>query len=264
MEDKKIKDISPSGEVSGSEADVTTVDGPVKSAGKLWFENFWYHYKWHSIVAVFVIVAIVVVSLQMCTRTEYDVYIVYAGDHEIKKTVSGTNSPYAEAVKSLTRVAEDFDGDGEVNVNFLNLFVVNEEEREALLAGTTNMEINETLVKEDTETLETNIAYGDHYIFFLSERLFREYEEEFDGAIFTSLESYGNEGRTYEYLTEGKTGIYLHSLEIGDLPTLADLPEDTVVCMRALSPVSSVFGKKQNEENFERSEEVMRNILAFD
>ena len=125
------------------------------------------------------------------------------------------------------------------------------------------MEINESLVREDTETLESLISYGEHYVFFLSERLFKEFEAEFEGAIFTSLEPYTKAGVSYEYASDAKTGIYLRSLEISKLPTLADLPNDTVVCLRTLSPVSSVFGKKQNEKNFENSEEVIRNILAY-
>ncbi len=234
-----------------------------KSPFALKLENFWYHYKCHTIAALFAVIVLTVVTLQMCTKTEYDVHITYAGNYEIKKTGAGV-SPYGEAVKSLAKVTEDFDGDGQINVDFTNLFVVNEEERDALLGGNSKLEINETLVREDTKTLDSSIIYGDYYIFLLSERLFKEYESELEGQLFASLSSYEKEGKSYEYASEEKTGIYLRSLGISSLPTLSELPEDTVVCMRALSPVSSVFGKKENEKNFERSETVMRNILAFE
>ncbi len=239
-------------------------EAAVKSKSRLWFENFWYHYKWHTIVAVFLLIAVTVLSVQMCTRTTYDIHITYAGNYEIKRSGIDVSSPYSEAVKSLNRLTEDFDGDGEVNVNFVNLFVVNEKEKEEILGGNKNLEINDALVKEDTDTLKTSIVYGEHYIFLLSQRLFLEYEEAYEGELFISLEGYSQNGKDYEYVSSSKTGIYLRSLGISGLPTLADLPEDTVVCMRKLSPVSSVFGKKENEENFKRSEAVIKNILSFE
>ncbi len=228
-----------------------------------WLDNFWYHYKWHTIAALFVLITGVVITLQMCTRTSYDIHIVYAGNHEIRRTGTGA-SPYSEAVASLNRLSGDYDGDGEVNVDFINLFVVNEEERDALIGSAPGLKINETLVKEDTDTLENNMIVGDYYIFFLSRRLYLEYSAELDGALLASLEPYTKEGADYEFVSEDKTGIYLRSLNISRLPTLSELPEDTVICMRKLSPVASVFGKKQNEKNFKNSEEVMKNILAFD
>ena len=143
---------------------------------KEWLENFWYHYKWHSIVAIFLIITVTVCSVQMCSRVTYDIHITYAGYHEIKRTGAGGISPYGEAVTSLSKLCGDFDGDGEVNLSLTTLFVVNEAEKEALLGGGDKLEINEALVREDTNTLKSELLYGDQYVFFLSESIFREYE----------------------------------------------------------------------------------------
>jgi hypothetical protein len=43
---------------------------------------------------------------------------------------------------------------------------------------------------------------------------------------------------------------------------LADLPDDTVVCLRAVSEVSDAFGQ-HNEDMYEASCDVMRRILSF-
>lgn len=230
----------------------------VKSPRRLWLENFWYHYKWHSIAALFVIIVATIIAVQMCTRVTYDSYIVYAGNYEIKKTSSAA-SPYGEMLKSLGKVSEDFDGDGEINVSFKNLFVVNDAERDELLEGTYNMEVNEALVREDTETLDSLIVYSDYYIFFLSERLFLEYEAEGEGNMFVCTDRYIDSGSSYEYAGEARTGIYLRSLGISELPTLCDLPEDTVVCLRYINE----FKKKQSEEKYEESEKVFENILSY-
>lgn len=230
-----------------------------KTPFNMWLENYWYHYKWHTIVGAFIIVVLTVIVAQMCTRTTYDAYIVYAGNYEIKKTASGGNSPYGEAIKSLGRVTEDFDGDGEKNVSFNNLFVVNEAERDQLLLGTTNLEINESLVREDTEMLESLIVYSDYYVFFLSERLFREYEAVGEGVMFVPVDEFTDPSIEYEYPSAHHTGVYLRSLPFGKLPTFSDLPEDTVVCLRYIND----FKKKQSEEKYEESKIVFENILSY-
>ena len=35
-------------------------------------QNFIYHYKWHTVVALFLVVTIIICSLQFCTKEEYD------------------------------------------------------------------------------------------------------------------------------------------------------------------------------------------------
>jgi len=267
MDEKDLNGINNEG---GSEEEKLTdtptggADIAVKQPFKAKLENFWYHYKWHSIVALFIVIVVTICTLQMCKRTSYDIHIIYAGDHEIRKTSSGSTSPYEDILLSLSNVVDDFDGDGEVNINLLNLFVINEQEKEELLGKNEGLTINESLVREDTKTLEQTLVYGEHYICFLSERIFREYDSEFEGAIFASLEPYADKSKSYEYANDRKTGIYLRSLAISRLPELSNLPDDTVVCIRTLNPVSQKFGKKQNEENFRRAEIVIKNILRYD
>ena len=99
-----------------------------KPSAKERIENFWYHYKWHSIVAVFVIIAILVCSLQMCSKDSYDVYILYAGDHEIKRTAEGGSVPeYQRMLTALERVTPDHDGDGKITVGFNSLLALSAE-----------------------------------------------------------------------------------------------------------------------------------------
>ena len=228
-------------------------------------ENFWYHYKWHTVVAAFLLVAILVMSLQMCQKTSYDAYILYAGTHEISRSSADGDTPYNNAVSSLKKVCEDFDGDENVNISLLNLFVLNNKEIEDALEGTTGKEINQALITEDTETLKNTLLFGEYYVCFLSERLFFEYEEAYDGAMFAALKDYT--AREGEYIYASERGIYLSSPALSDfysLPVIAELPEDTVICLRQLSEVSTLFGKEQNETHFKRGESIIKNILSYE
>ena len=238
-------------------------EGEIKINSPLFekLENFWYHYKWHSIVAVFLVIAITVLSLQMCQKTEYDAHILYAGTHEISHSSTDGEAPYYVATGSLKRVVGDFNDDGAVNVSLLNLFVLNDAEIEAALAGTEGKEINESLILEDTETLKNTLLFGEYYVCFLSERLFLEYDAQYEGALFSEVADYIGD---VECETVSGRGVYLRSLAYYDLPEICNLPEDTVVCLRKLSEVSTLFGKAENEKNFHRGEIIFKNIISYE
>lgn len=226
-----------------------------------WLDNFWYHYKWHTVVAIFLVIAVTVTSLQMCKKTSYDAYILYAGNHEISRTSTDGDVPYNTMVSSLKRACEDFDNDGSVNISLLNLFVLNADEIEDALAGTTGKEINQALVTEDTETLKNTLLFGEYYLCFLSERLFLEYDAAYDGALFASLVDYVPEDSNCQLISE--RGVYLASLPFYTLPEVSNLPDDTVICLRKISDVSNVFGKDENEKNFHRAKAILQNILEY-
>ena len=57
-----------------------------KGKFSLWIENFFYHYKWHTIGVAFVLIVVLICTLQMCDKTSYDMLIVYAGRKDIERT----------------------------------------------------------------------------------------------------------------------------------------------------------------------------------
>ena len=63
-------------------------------------KNFWYHYKWHSVVALVVVIALLVCTLQLCKKESYDTYILYAGSKSIGRTGEGGGDAEIETVTS--------------------------------------------------------------------------------------------------------------------------------------------------------------------
>lgn len=240
------------------------LDGDVRLKSPLLekLDNFWYHYKWHTIVAIFVIITGFILIAQTCSRVETDVYILYAGPHTVSRTAENGNiSEYENAVSSFKKISADYTDDGIVSISFIDLFVVNSEESEKILADNPGKEINSALVKENTDTLHQKLLFGEYYLCFLSDRLFKEYEEEYGEAMFSPLAPYGKDGAEYEYASE--RGIYLRSLPFSSLPEICDLPDDTVVCLRRFSDVASTIGRSDNEENFKRGEDMMKKLLSY-
>jgi hypothetical protein len=135
-------------------------------------DNFWYHYKWHTAVAIFVIIVAIILTVQTCSRVEADAYILYAGPHTISRVAANGNiSEYENAVSSFKKISTDYNDDGINTVSLVDLFVVNSEESEKILADNPGKEINAALVKENTETLHQKLLFGEYYLCFLSERI---------------------------------------------------------------------------------------------
>ena len=239
-------------------------DVSIKTPFMTKLENFWYHYKWHTIAVIFIIVVIAVASTQMITKTSYDVHILYAGNHKIEKVSSDGNSttPFTNTLKSFNRMIGDLDGDGEVNVNLLDLFIMTPEEIAEFNKnsdGTT--QLNEIQIKENTDALEGSyLLFGDYYIFFISPTLFEKYNERYDGALFAPIKNYADEELLSSLeLTENGCGVMLRSLAAHSLAGIEKLPDDTVVCIRN----KSSFANSRENESHRRSEEAMREILSY-
>ena len=81
----------------------------VKSGFFAWLDNFWYHYKWHSLIALFLVFAITVCTLQMCDKESYDIHILYAGNHAFARQSTDADAPeYFKARQSLARHKNSF------------------------------------------------------------------------------------------------------------------------------------------------------------
>ena len=84
-----------------------------KQSFKEWIENYFYHYKWHTVIALVVIFAIVICSLQMCEKTSYDLHVMYAGSEDIRMSAKeGDISEYQKLLSGIKPYVSDANGDG--------------------------------------------------------------------------------------------------------------------------------------------------------
>ena len=226
------------------------------------FENFWYHYKWHSIVSLFIVFVIIVCSFQMCQKEKYDAYILYAGEHEIKKTSSdGDVAEYPSVIASLKRASEDFDDDGNVSISLKDLFIMSSEQIEEVEKDG-KLEVNTTLIKENREILRETLLFSDYYVCFLSPEIYEDYKN-IDGVdLFVPLEKYNEKNTGLVY--NDASSIYLSSTNFYSLSGISDLPDDTLVCLRSISAVSSHFDKDGNEKAFSCGEKIIKRIINYD
>jgi hypothetical protein len=218
-------------------------------------QNFWYHYKWHSIVALFLVVTLVICSLQLCGRSKYDAHILYAGSRSIGRTAAdGDVAEIVTVLSSLKRVTDDFDENGEISVNFSNLYYLTGDEANGLT------DVNDALLASDRQTLNTVLSHSDYYFMLISVGVYEEYHKVGDEELFIDLTSFASYNSEAEYYAPN--AIYLSSIEASKLPGIANLPSDTLICIRQ----ASVMGGKSKEhlQYLEDAKKILINFLKVD
>ena len=223
---------------------------------RAWLDNFWYHYKWHSIIALFLVFVVTVCTVQMCRKEEPDLYILYGGGKHISRQVVDGNFCELDVITtSCKQITRDYDENGKLKPLFYNVYMLSENEIKE--AGD---DVNHTLLYQNNQEFRDLMFSSPYYICFLSEELYLEYSK--TEGVFIPLASYTG-GRELNYLDE--CAVYLHSenLPFSKLPGICDLPENTVICLKSKTAFSTNFGGKNTAKHFERSEESLRALFNY-
>jgi len=233
----------------------------IKKNGILaWLDNFWYHYKWHSLIALFLVFTVTICTLQMCKKESYDAHILYAGGHAFSRESQDGDFPeYNKAKLSLERFTKDYDDNSKINISFRALFVPSEDEM-------ANLEESQyQLAYNDKTALSNTMMSGDYFLCFFSPSVYESYKrvgDADDPSIFADLSYFVSDGIDVTYYDDEKTAIYLSSTPFYTLSGISGMPEDTLICLRNTT-FSSHLNKKANDKAFNKSKEILTKILAY-
>jgi hypothetical protein len=221
-----------------------------------WLDNFWYHYKWHTIIALFVVFVVTICTLQMCRKEESDVYVLYGGGKYISRQVEDGNFCEFDVItSSFKNITKDYDEDGKIKPLFYNIYLLSDSEIKA--AGD---DVNHSVLYQNNQEFRELMYSSPYYICLLSDELYLEYSK--TEGVFVPLAPYTN-GLELEFLDGG--AVYLHSenLPFNKLPGICDLPENTVICLKSKTAFTTNFGGKSSAQHFERSEESLRALFNY-
>ena len=217
--------------------------------------NFWFHYKWHSIVSLILVFVTIVCSLQFCTKQDYDIHVMYAGCHVVGKTApEGSDAEVVKIISSLKRVSKDHDGDGSLNINFTNYYFLSQEEQQA--AGTN---VDYAFLSNDKKSLEGALSFSEYYLCLISPSVYETYNENGEIDMFISLDEYKSkisESAFYAY-----NAIKLAETDFYKMPGISELPADTLICIKTPSVLSSK--SEEHQEYISRARETLENIINY-
>lgn len=226
--------------------------GEIRLRGRFitWLDNYWYHYKWHTLFALFGIAVVLVCVFQMRERVEYDFSTLYAGKYIVSR------DEQEKMQKSLSALATS----GEFpnpKVNMTAYYLMTSQQLADLRAENEGHLINTNLLTQNSETFRNEILSGSIILYFMDEALFLETGPEEAG--FVALREYvpdlANEVLCGEY------GVYLRDTALAAMPGFSSLPDDTVVAVRGPISLSNVFRQEEAKENHRRYEALFRRLM---
>jgi hypothetical protein len=206
-----------------------------------WLDNYWYHYKWPTIITAFFLVVITVCTVQACTKEEYDMSVVYAGRQLLRSDELEKVSSALEAV-----VPKDIDADGDVSIQINAYNILSKEQIQALRAEKNEdeepTEVNTSFFSTEHQTYSNYLQTGESFILLLDRW---EYDNlASTGALVALSEVLGSKPQNAisDYgIRLGDTALY-RNFEV-----MKVIPEDTVVCMMRLPEVYKRKKAKQYE-----------------
>lgn len=216
-----------------------------KLSPREWLENLWYHYKWLIIFGGLIVIFLVISLFQYFSTNDPDVNILHIGPMYISPTAA------EEIEETIGGLSEDYNDDGEMTVNILDI-TVNK-------IGTTE----ENLVNYDQNNtglrrFQTEIRAGDAMIYLLD----REY---FDICIteglLTPLDEVIDDAYTPENVIEGY-GVLLSELDASELPGLSSVPDTAILCLRR-TPAKDDIKYGRTEEIWDGNRRTFINIIKY-
>lgn len=225
-------------------------------------ENFFYHYKWHTVIGVFLAVVLIICSLQMCSKEAYDIEMMYGGPCDI------TDQRRSDIQTAFAIVTADTDGNGKKQAR-LSTYWVNEKyyggsnaKDESVAGADVAYLANQSL--NNQEKFLDEITLGNLSICLVSPHLFYMVHKEGGFVRIDELipelpeELYhvGESGAVNHY------GVTLAKTDFGKLAGLSSLPEDTILCLR--KPAYRLGNSSRAEEQYERAEAVFLAALRFE
>ena len=227
-------------------------------------DNFWYHHKWKVIIIGFIVITVLVCSVQMCSRQEPDAYIMYAGPYKFGQTDTRNFE------SAFSSILTDRDGNGKAYAELVDIYILSDEQITGELAkmgedGDTAV-VNYEMFASNREMFDQQILAGDTVICLLDPHLYE--------SVFV-LDENGEKQSGFLPLAEvlGYTPEYAvdaYSVRIGDTPmgefftVLHGLDEDTRLCVRQLSSFSFLKGQSRTEKYHAYCLDVFRKIFTFE
>lgn len=231
--------------------DGNDIDFTSQSKFLRWWDNYWYHYKWHTLIAGFFIFLVLFLGLGQLKSPKPDTVVTYCGPFSF-------TSAETEALRdTLGRIMpKDFDENGDKYTEIVRYQVYSEQEMEAEReqlgeTGTINLSYNAKQLSD----FNSFMSFGESSIYFLSEYMY-DYVKANKGGVLKPLSDVLGEvpaGAYDEYAVRLKdTAFYQFE------PALHVFPEDTLVCMTA--PYQ--MGSSSDENTYANSIAMFRAIVT--
>jgi hypothetical protein len=208
-----------------------------------WLDNFWYHYKWPVIIGAFFLTVFIICTVQVATRSEYDMYVRYVGNAII------TETQYKDMENTLENIGGDVNEDGEKAANFAQVPYVSEDDNP--YKNDINAGAKETM---------TGMIVQPYYIYIMDKGAYDVFKGE---NIYTPLNQIFS--ADVSDIAYDECAIYLKETEFyKNSPGMEWVKDDTVIVLKVAPYESIITGtKRENEiQSFEAHKKIFIEIVG--
>jgi hypothetical protein len=222
-----------------------------------WFKNYWYYYKWRTIIIGFFVLAAAVMLPQVINKVDYDINIIYAGPYIFQV---GEKEEAEEIFRGL--MPRDYNGDGQKTVLLANMTIMTSEQmqkavEEAQKAGIT-LVLNQYSSIQMDKAFSQEIFAGESVICMLDPSKYEQVRKQ-DGFL-PLVEALGYKPD----IAFDDYGMYLKDTAIGQYFELfGKFPEDTIFCIRRVSTASVFTGVKKAQEKYAYHLDFFKRLVEF-
>ena len=210
---------------------------------KKWLENYWYHYKWMTIIITASIIALSICLVQCSTKADYDMYALYAGPTYIG----------GEQSSQLRDAINDYMGIDRQNVSINSFVYVSESKMEEYKQG--DAYVNQGINMQQTSDFFDFLYAASFNMIIIDPELYSLIKK---NEILTPMNdisdianSKSSDGyciRLYDTSLPQKYSIFM------------SMPEDTLLCFRKQVLMQNL-SNKNNKESYEYQKNIFKNII---
>lgn len=205
-----------------------------------WLDNYWYHYKWPTIIVAFFLIVGIVLTVQLFSRPNYDAYVMYVGDAPIP------NTQYQDILDSLKSAAKDYNKDGEIRINFSKTAYISDEENEMASS------VNSVAVQ-----FMSSMIVQPYYIYLISADVYELYK---DSGVFVPLSDL--DIVVSDDLMYDECAVYFDKTVFASTHAgMSGLGSDTLIVMKNIPYTSSKSAYKAEKQAFDNHVDLMNTIL---
>ena len=224
-----------------------------------WLDNFWYHYKWVTLVTAFFTVTLLIIIIQMITKTNPDSNILYGGPAVL---TANQTKEIENAFNAL--LPEDFNGDGEKITSLQAITLMTKEQiakAEAEAAENSSVFVYNPQSLENNKTSFSTQLFSGEYVICLIDP--EQYKNAYKAGGFAPLSELFGENNIPEYAYDDCALLLSETNFSKFFTAISVFPDDTLICVRKISSVSAIKGKSKAEREYNNQLRLFYSIIAF-
>lgn len=222
-----------------------------------WLDNFWYHYKWHTIILLFFAVTLTICISQCSARTEPDIVVLYAGPRQLN-----ANEHREIELAFNAMMQTDYNGDGQKFAELNPLILMTDkqlaEAKERIEAEGGKFYYDANTLNNNKNSFSNQMFAGESSICLLDPNWFGSVHEAKGFRKLSDVLGYVPEYAIDEYSVLLKDTAFAKYFNAFDT-----LPDDTIVCFRILTSASTLMPGKTNEKKYGHQLDMFRTIMSF-